>query len=211
MNKIDPYIFPSTVILGNGEFPLAHIPCRVLSEAQSIIICDGAANNYVATGRPFDLIIGDGDSMSEEVRREYASRIIISSCQETNDQTKAVNHLDSQGITHLAIVGATGRRDDHTIGNISLLVDYLRRGITAYIYTDHGIFVPAHGNTSITTQPGQQISIFNFGCTQLSASGLQYPIRPFDSWWQGTLNEATDTSCHITADSYYLIYLAYKE
>ena len=209
MNKIDPYIFPSTVILGNGEYPQADVPCHVLSNAQSVIICDGAANQYVESGKPFDLIIGDGDSINDEVRQKYASRIILSSCQETNDQTKAVNHLAQQGIRHMAIVGATGKRDDHTIGNISLLIEYLRKGITAYIYTDHGIFVPAHGNSSIITQPGQQISIFNFGSTTLSAEGLKYPIRPFDSWWQGTLNEALGTSCLIKADSYYLIYLAY--
>lgn len=210
MNKINPYIYPSTVIVGNGEFPQAHIPCQVLDKAQSVIICDGAANHYVTTGKPFDLIIGDGDSISDEIRMQYASRIILSSCQETNDQTKAVNHLAKQGITHMAIVGATGKRDDHTIGNISLLVEYLKQGISARIYTDHGIFIPAFGNTSVITQPGQQVSIFNFGSTILSANGLRYPIRPFDNWWQGTLNEATGNSCDITADSYFLIYLAYN-
>lgn len=211
MNKIDPYIFPSTVIVGNGEFPLNDTPCHVLDNARSVIICDGAANHYVTTGRAFDIIIGDGDSMSDDVRQQYASRIILSSCQETNDQTKAVNYLAQQGITHIAIVGATGRRDDHTIGNISLLIDYLSRGITAYIYTDHGIFIPAYCDNTFVTQPRQQISIFNFGSTQLSATGLKYPIRSFDSWWQGTLNEATDSSCTIHADGYYLIYLAYKQ
>ena len=77
------------------------------------------------------------------------------------------------------------------------------------IYTDRGIFIPSHGDTTLITRPGQQISIFNFGCTQLSAQGLQYPIRPFNSWWQGTLNEATADRCIITADGTFLIYVAY--
>ena len=209
MNTIDPYKYPATVILGNGEYPQAALPNKVLEEALSIVICDGAANNYVHTGRPFDIIIGDGDSISDEIRNEYASRIVISSCQETNDQTKAVKYLAQKGITDIAIIGATGKRDDHTLGNISLLVEYFKQGIAARIYTDHGIFIPTQGNTVLATRPGQQISIFNFGCTQLSAQGLQYPIRPFDNWWQGTLNEATADRCTITADGIFLIYIAY--
>jgi thiamine pyrophosphokinase len=209
MNTIDPYKYPSTVILGNGEYPQAQLPLEVLDMAQSIIICDGAANNYVPTGKPFDIIIGDGDSIAHEIREQYASRIIISSCQETNDQTKAVNYLTEKGVHDIAIVGATGKRDDHTLGNISLLIEYFNMGIMARIYTDHGVFIPSQGDTTLITHPGQQISIFNFGCTQLSAQGLQYPIRPFNNWWQGTLNEATADRCTITADGTFLIYVAY--
>ena len=209
MNIIDPYKYPSTVILGNGEYPQAQLPLEVLDMAQSIVICDGAANKYVPTGKPFDIIIGDGDSIADDIREQFASRIIISSCQETNDQTKAVKYLAEKGTHDIAIVGATGRRDDHSLGNISLLIEYFSQGVMARIYTDHGVFIPTQGNTTLITHPGQQISIFNFGCTQLSAQGLQYPIRPFNNWWQGTLNEATADRCIITADGTFLIYVAY--
>ena len=209
MNTIHPYKYPSTVILGNGEYPQAQLPLEILDNAGTIVICDGAANSYVPTGKPFDIIIGDGDSIAQEIQEQYASRIVISSCQETNDQTKAVNYLASKGINDIAIIGATGKRDDHTLGNISLLIEYFNEGISARIYTDHGIFIPSYGDTTLITHPGQQISIFNFGCTQLSAQGLQYPIRPFNSWWQGTLNEATADRCIITADGTFLIYVAY--
>ncbi len=208
MTTIDPYQYPSAVILGNGDFPQAPLPLEVIDKAHTLVICDGAANHYVNTGKPFDIIIGDGDSIDDEIRKQYASRIILSSCQETNDQTKAVNYLADKGIDHIAIVGATGKRDDHTIGNISLLIEYFNNGITAFIYTDHGIFFPAKGDTTFATTPGQQISIFNFGATRMSAQGLKYPIRPFNNWWQGTLNEATDNQCTIMADDTYLIYLA---
>lgn len=208
MKTINPYRYPSAVVVGNGEFPQASLALEVLDKAQTIVVCDGAANTYIPTGRAFDMIIGDGDSILTELKEQYAERIIISSCQETNDQTKAVTYLAEQGVKDIAIVGATGKRDDHTIGNISLLMEYFKQGITARIYTDHGIFIPTEGDTTIATRAGQQISIFNFGCTTLSAEGLKYPIRPFDSWWQGTLNEATSTHCTIKGDAMYLIYLA---
>ncbi len=209
MKEINPYQYPSTVVLGNGEFPQHTLPLTILREAATLVICDGAANTYVPTGRPFDVIIGDGDSINDEIRNNYASRIIISSCQETNDQTKAIKYLAEKGVTEVAILAATGRRDDHTLGNISLIIEYYKQGITAYIYTDHGIFIPAHGNTTIHTHKGQQVSIFNFGSRTLHSNDLKYPIRPFDNWWQGTLNEATTDKCSITADGNYLVYLAY--
>lgn len=208
MKTINPYKYPSAVVVGNGDFPQGALALEVLDHAQTIVVCDGAANTYIPTGRPFDMIIGDGDSILPELKSRYSSRIIISSCQETNDQTKAVTYLAEQGIKEIAIVGATGKRDDHTLGNISLLMEYFKQGITACIYTDHGIFMPTHGDTIITTRPGQQISIFNFGCKALSAEGLKYPIRPFESWWQGTLNEATASQCTFKADGAYLIYWA---
>lgn len=209
MKEINPYKYPSTVVLGNGEFPQNDLPLKILNEAERLVICDGAANTFIPTGRPFDIIIGDGDSIDKGIYEAYRSRIIISSCQETNDQTKAINYLADNGITEVAILAATGRRDDHTLGNISLLVEYYKQGISARIYTDHGVFIPSHGTTTFLTHIGQQVSIFNFGSQQLSAQGLRYPIRPFDSWWQGTLNEATTDKCTITADGSYLVYLAY--
>ena len=100
MTTINPYKYSQVVIVGNGEFPTTPLTLKILKEATTVILCDGAANSYIKTGRNFDVIIGDGDSVSTEVKQNYASKIIINSDQETNDQTKAINFLDSKGITH---------------------------------------------------------------------------------------------------------------
>ena len=70
-----------------------------------------------------DIIIGDGDSLCPEYRELYASLVHHNPDQETNDQTKAVHYLYARGMRRIAIVGATGKREDHTIGNISLLME----------------------------------------------------------------------------------------
>ena len=44
--------------------------------------------------------------------------------QETNDLTKAVNYVKTLGFREVLILGATGRREDHTLGNISLLAQF---------------------------------------------------------------------------------------
>ena len=150
------------VVLANGEYPTAPLPLQILADAPYVVCCDGGADEYIRNGHTPNLIIGDGDSISEENRKKYGHLLHRIAEQETNDQTKAVNYLLSQGKRRIAIVGATGKREDHTLGNISLLMDYMRAGADVRTYTDHGIFIPCRNTCTFTCQPGQQVSIINF-------------------------------------------------
>ena len=107
---------PEAVILANGDYPTHPIPLQILANAPYIVCCDGGADTYIDRGNVPDVIIGDGDSLSEENRRKYSHILHCVSDQETNDQTKAVNFLLLQGKKNIAIVGATGKREDHTLG-----------------------------------------------------------------------------------------------
>lgn len=197
------------VILANGEYPVHLLPLRMLSETDCVVCCDGAANEYILRGHKPQIIVGDGDSLLPEFRQKFASKILRISDQETNDQTKAVNYLLEQGKKKIAIVGATGKREDHTLGNISLLIDYMRAGAEVYMLTDYGVFIPTSGTQTFTSYPGEQVSIFNFGATGLKGEGLLYPLSDFTNWWQGTLNEATGESFTIHAKGIYLVYKNY--
>ena len=197
------------VILANGDFPSAPLPLQVLEKAPYVVCCDGGANEYIAKGHLPDVIIGDGDSLSEENRTKYVSIIHHNPDQETNDQTKAVQFLLAQGKKRIAIVGATGKREDHTIGNISLLMEYMRMGMDVRSYTDYGIFIPCKDTVTFRCRKGQQVSIFNFTARGMKSKGLAYPIYDFTSWWQGTLNRCTDTSFTIEAEGEYLVFLNY--
>lgn len=137
------------------------------------------------------IIIGDGDSLYDAYRQQYATLIHHNPDQETNDQTKAVHYLHAQGMRRIAIVGATGKREDHTIGNLSLLIEYMRLGMEVRTYTDYGVFVPCRGTHTFPSRPGQHVSIFNFTARELRAQGLAYPLYDFPTWWQGTLNSCT--------------------
>ena len=81
------------VILANGDYPSSPLPLKVLNEAPYVVCCDGGADEYIAKGHLPDVIIGDGDSLSEENRLKYADLLHHNPDQETNDQTKAVQFL----------------------------------------------------------------------------------------------------------------------
>lgn len=197
------------VILANGDYPSSPLPLKLLKEAPYVVCCDGGADAYIANGHLPDVIIGDGDSLSEANRLKYTSLLHHNPDQETNDQTKAVQFLLSQGKHRIAIVGATGKREDHTIGNISLLMEYNRMGATVRSYTDYGIFIPCKDTCTFECKKGQQVSIFNFTAKGLKSKGLAYPIYDFTTWWQGTLNRCTGSSFTIEAEGEYLVFINY--
>ena len=206
---INEHYIPQAVILANGEYPAHELPLRLLAAAQLVVCCDGAANEYISRGHTPDVIIGDGDSLLPEYKKRFSSIILQISDQETNDQTKAVHYLQSKGIRKIAIVGATGKREDHTLGNISLLMEYMRSGMEVRTVTDYGTFIPVSDTQSFASHPGQQVSIINFGAEGLKGEGLFYPLSDFSNWWQGTLNEATADEFTIHCTGEYLVFLAY--
>ena len=197
------------VIVAGGEFPTAQQLLEILQSAPYVVCCDGAADRYIATGRVPNAIVGDGDSISAGNREKFAHLLHIISEQESNDQTKAVRFLMEHGMHRIAIVGATGRREDHTIGNISLLIEYAREGCDVRSFTDHGVFIPCNGTTTHKCRKGQQVSIFSITARELRAEGLLYPIYDFNNWWQGTLNECTGEEFTINANGEYLLFINY--
>ena len=157
-----------------------------------IICCDGAAEKLVANGLEPGIIIGDLDSVSPALRERYRDILVQDTDQDTNDLTKAVNWCIAVGIREVTILGATGIREDHTLGNISLLADYSAR-IDAVMLTDTGSFRVYDHSVTIDSHPGQQVSLFSIDPSlKVTSSGLKYPLDDLTlhSWWRGTLNEA---------------------
>ena len=194
------------VIVANGQFPTHAIPLDILHHATHIIACDGAISPLRMEGLGETLVIGDGDSVPDEFR----DRLICIEEQDDNDLTKATRYCLSQGWHRLAYLGATGLREDHTLGNISLLMRYFREmDVDGTMFTDHGFFTPAYGRRTFSAMKGQQVSIFNFGSHQLTSTGLRWDAYNFSEWWQGTLNESLGDSFSLQADGYYLVYQTY--
>jgi thiamine pyrophosphokinase len=191
-----------TVILANGNFPKHEIPLGFLYNAGQIICCDGAAQNLLNVGLKPDFIIGDLDSVSEEIKEIFADILLHRTEQETNDLTKAVQFCLENNRTDITILGATGKREDHTLGNLSLLLDYAEKA-NVQMLTDDGVFTPLLESNTLESYRGEQISIFSLQPdTVFTFQNLRYPVkdRKLTSWWQGTLNEATSDNFTVRFD-----------
>ena len=193
----------TAIILADGQFPFHKIPLDLLHSGIDIICCDGATANLVNFGIEPKYIVGDMDSISDELKQKYVDRIYPNPDQDTNDLTKAVNFCITHQYYRIFILGASGLREDHTIGNISLLITYANKGIHTYMITDYGMFTPILSTTTLKSYKGQQVSLFQITPnTLITTKGLMYPVakHPFRQWWEGTLNEALDDSFEIKFD-----------
>lgn len=203
--------FSQVIILANGNYPIHPTALEQLHSGLPVVCCDGAANRFVAEGGIPAAIIGDGDSLAPAVREAFADAIVHVAEQETNDLTKAVTYAESLGATDICILGATGLRECHTLGNISLLMHYHQRNINVRMLTDHCEIIPCTDITKLASFPGQQVSIINISARGFSSEGLRYPIYDFREWWQGTLNESCADSITIYAEGDYLVLLDYAQ
>ncbi len=188
------------VILADGCFPQTERPLSILHQADIIICCDGSILKLLRyTNLQAHYIVGDMDTLDQENKQRFKEIIRHNPDQETNDQTKAFHFALTLNPGHISILGATGGREDHTLGNISLLAEYSRETErmqsppTVEIVTDYGTFSSYSDSCTIDSAIGDQISIFAFDPTlKIKSAGLKYPTDHviFDSWWKATLNES---------------------
>lgn len=183
------------IILADGDFPSHKTPISYLNRAQTIICCDGAAKNLIEHSIIPNAIVGDMDSLPQEFLMKYASIIHKSEEQETNDLTKAFLYSLQFNPTKIIILGASGKREDHTLGNISLL-SYYKTLTSAQIemYTNFGVLIPITDTSFFDFKKGTQVSIFSLTPSiKIASKGLKYPLEDveFDYWWKATLNEVS--------------------
>ena len=182
----------STVIVGNGETPQGEIPLLFLQRAQFIVCCDGALDKLLHIGIKPNIVIGDCDSISEEKRQQFQDIIIEDQDEECNDLQKALKYCMKQQLGPVAVLGASGLRDDHQLANLSILNMY-SASMDLIMVSNYGLFSFISEDTTFASLPGQEVSVFNFdGQAIFSFEGLQYPVhnRRFTQLWEGSLNKA---------------------
>ncbi|MBR4978281.1 MAG: thiamine diphosphokinase [Bacteroidales bacterium] len=198
----------SVVIICDGVFPKTEFPRYLIRTADFIICCDGALRKFLRNSISIfgekklpDLVIGDMDSLSGSLKKKYGNLIVQVDEQENNDQTKAfkwaIENLTDIG--NIYIIGATGEREDHTIGNMSLLMEYARSydlsGIEVEMVTDHATAFAATDTFEMDCGIGRRVSIFSpDNSLKIHSEGLEWPLDNvvFDNWWKATLNRACD-------------------
>lgn len=206
----------SIVILCDGVFPKTEYPRYLMRMADFIICCDGALVKFIRNSKAIfgeerlpDLVIGDMDTLSQKMQDKYAHIIRKEEEQEHNDQTKAVRWAinNIQDIENIYILGATGGRPEHTVGNAGLLMEYTRmfdlegRGIIMESISDFGTMFAVTDTVSLDCGEGRQISIFSpDNSLRISSEGLEWPTDDvvFDNWWKATLNRASQDTVKLT-------------
>lgn len=195
-----------TVVLAAGDFPKAGGAARrALDSAARVVCCDGAADEYRRrTGREPFAVVGDCDSVKGRFER-----VVRVSEQESNDLEKAVRFCHAQGWRDIVVLGATGGREDHTIGNVFRALD-----LGLVVVTDYGRFVPVSGRRTLSVWKGVAVSVFAPDpATRMTSRGLEWPLDgvKFKNLYCATLNRSTAARIALTSDRPVCVFVAEPE
>ena len=183
---------PACVVLAAGDFPRGEVARALLSGAESVICCDSAAEEFCAWGGIPAAIVGDMDSLPAELRERFADRIVLRPDQNTNDLWKAVTYAIEQSYDRITVLGAFGKREDHTLGNLMLLAARLSEAELQMV-GDRGVFDFIDKPSSFESFAGEQVSLFALNPTaEITVEGLRYepPHNRLVAMWLGVSNEA---------------------
>ena len=200
------------LILANGDFPRTQGAIDLLDSDLSLICCDGAANKCHKAGYQPNVIIGDIDSLDDELKEVFQDRIIRVENQNSNDLSKALNWASENQIKSVIIMGADGGDDDHYLGNLFLILEN-KYNFQIKIITNNGQFDLVNDGI-FPSIPKQKISIFCLNKeAKISSEGLRYELKDysFTNLYGATLNESLSDSFKISCDKPDVNILVYRK
>ncbi len=172
------------LLLLDGEVPRESLLRKVATNASFIIATDGAAQIARTFSIDLDVIIGDMDSLdvrSLEFFLETKTIIISNPDQYSNDFEKALRYLIAERKTHsLVILGMHGKRTDHTLTNLSVLVrlrDCFESLVVIDDFQEHHLLTATYLSYIPTLPNHSQISLTPLPIAEgVTTHGLFYPI-----------------------------------
>lgn len=165
------------LIIANGEPPQKKRVVALAKLAGTVICADGGANTALKMGITPDAIVGDLDSIRAEALVKFRR---VAFYEDRNDQTtdleKAITWAIQSNFDHITVVGASGKRLDHTVGNLGVLRKFYPDAIITLV-DDIGELCYVGREHSFEAEKGDIISLIPLNrCEGVSTNGLQYPL-----------------------------------
>ena len=166
------------LILANSQPPSKRLLLRLLKQSAVFVCADGGANTAARLGLKPDLIIGDLDSIASVTLRKFrnvrAKRIAD---QNSTDLEKALSWVTRKGHKDIVVAGATGRRLDHSLGNLSALVKFSRKARIRFV-DDASELCFVGPECEFEESPGTVVSLIPLSlCEGIVTHGLKWELK----------------------------------
>ncbi len=171
------------LIVASGEPPSERLLREYAEVSDYIIGVDGGTQVLVEGHLMPHLYVGDSDSIPRHclnVLGEADVEMVLLNCEkDETDLMVAYHQAVDRGAKHIVILGGLGKRMDHTLGNLQVLVNGCEHGIESLLCDDNTMISPANGKVVINTTPGETISLIPFGGSVVLSNsyGLKYPLN----------------------------------
>ena len=198
------------LILANGSKPSADLLGSLQEKCDRFVAADGGGNAAIKMGFRPDTIIGDLDSFSHT--GDFDGELIRNPDQETNDLEKALELARSLKAVRVDVLGATGKRIDHTLKNLSVLQQFDPFFDILAFYDDLFCTRVLPRDFSISLPPGHLVSLFPLSgkVEGVVTQGLRYPLNgePLENGRRdGTSNETVHGPVRIQHASGTLLFM----
>jgi len=160
------------VALIGGAYVPEHVLDRALLHGQRVFAADGGAAALVARGVIPEAVIGDFDSLSDDVRASLPGEALHKVAeQDSTDFEKCISRIEAP-----LIVGAgfSGARVDHQLAVCNVLVRWPARRCVL-ISEDDAMFL-APPSMALNLPEGCRVSLFPMGVVEGRSDGLNWPI-----------------------------------
>ncbi|MBL8017653.1 MAG: thiamine diphosphokinase, partial [Ignavibacteria bacterium] len=148
-------------------------------KAIDIIACDGASDFLVKEKVTPDIVIGDMDSASAAAIRSLTAAgvpVIKQASQDRNDIEKALDYAISEKYTEINVIGFTGKRFDHSVNNLSILLRYSKT-CKLKLYDDKFRYYFVRDKIELENAAGTVVSLIPMPKAEgIRTSGLKYPL-----------------------------------
>ncbi len=192
------------LLLINGEPPKA----LASLENYAIVACTDGAYFYLPSlgisESQLDFISGDFDSYAVDRNSAFYEKHIYTPDQEQTDFFKALEILETKGVTHVEVYGGSGGEMDHFLGNLSVAYQFKERlDIRFFDQYASFYFIPPHYELELSK--GQLVSLYPFPQAHgVKTSGLNWELHGQSLSIQsqiGTRNFATGSKITIEYSS----------
>ncbi|MEQ8200318.1 MAG: thiamine diphosphokinase [Syntrophomonadaceae bacterium] len=127
------------IILANGEYGEMDAYKDIFENSDTILCADGGANYAFRLGIIPDSVIGDLDSVRPEVRKYFTAQgvefIQYPVRKDLTDLQLAMDLARERGADQMVLLGALGKRLDHTLHNLYAGIELVRQGVRLSHYT----------------------------------------------------------------------------
>ena len=171
-----------TIIVANGKFKATPPILERLDRAGLIVAADGGAIHLHRLGRCPGAVIGDLDSITQEARRFFEQKKVPFIChppeKDQTDMELCLTWALDQGASDITFLGATGRRLDHTLGNIFLLKCLDKMNIPGRILDENNEITLTSRPLELSGRPDEILSLVPASerVTGITLQGFAYPL-----------------------------------
>ena len=187
------------LIIANGASCSQELLGQLLEWSPLVIVLDSAIERVFELGIKVDVLLGDFDrgfDANYYKEKQYPIEIVHQPNQDKTDLEKAFDYLIEKGHQAANVVWATGKRTDHTITNLTTIVNY-RNKLKIVLLDDHSkvYLLPIKfekwytANTPISLIPVGKV-------TGITTQNLFYPLQDESL----TMGYRTGSSNHVVQD-----------